>query len=463
MRTKGWFLYLLAGAVYGAAVASKLFAIGFFIPLVASHVLRQSGNNLLSRLRNAVRDWRWLILPIAVLGGYAIANPQSLLAVSAFLKDIQGGQVIEYMGEHNLQYKTAAELLAQIKIIYSDLLAPTRNSSLLAIILAVIGSIVLLIRRFRIGLMMLVALVSLNLFILPATAAYGRTYHYLVVIPICALLIGSAINALWMSVIQIRLPLFRFLLYGIITIAVAFALSEMLDNAIRVSNYKTGKGILSHRTDFRKWMIDNIPPGARVAYDRYGTDLKPGYFDVVKKPGYDKGLDYYSKNFDYVIISWDRINHYKVYQELLKRKPLAFFEGDPFKTKAKWVSFMPRLAIYKMDRDESNYARIRNFYTEALPRKMGTESTFNDPSFENGELLENWGVRLFHPYRAWKHMEWWKWDEIYRPDGNPIKWWDGENNPPHSLIERVSGIRSDGKFSLHIMLAEERPGRWEFI
>ena len=457
MRTKGWILYLVAGAVYGAAVASKLFAIGFFIPLVASHVLGQSGDNLFSRLRNAVRDWRWLILPIAVLGGYIIANPQSLLAVGAFLKDIQGGQIIEYMGEHNLQYKTAAELLAQIKIIYSDLLAPTQSSSLLALVLAVIGSIVLLIRRFRIGLMMLVALISVNLFILPATAAYGRTYHYLVVIPICALLIGTAITALWSSVIRIRLPLFRLLLCGIITMALALAASSMLNKAIRIPNFKAGKGIISRRTDFRKWMIDNIPPGARVAYDRYGTDLKPGYFDVVKKSGYDKGLDYYSKNFDYVIVSWDRINDYKVYQELLKRKPLAIFEGEPFKTRAEWVNFMPRLAIYKMDRDESNHTRIRNFYTEALPRKIGMESTFNDPSFENGELLESWGVRLFHPYRAWKHIEWWKWDEIYRPDGKNIEWWDGENNPSHSLIERVSDIQSDGKFSLHIMLAEEEP------
>jgi len=204
-------------------------------------------------------------------------------------------------------------------------------------------------------------------------------------------------------------------------------------------------------------MIDNIPPGARVAYDRYGTDLKPGYFDVVKRPGYDKGLDYYSKNFDYVIVSWDRINDYKVYQELLKRKPLAIFEGEPFKTKAEVVSYMPRLAIYKMDRDESNQARMRNFYTETLPRKTGMESTFNDPSFENGDVLESWGVRLFHPYRAWKQIEWWEWEEIYRPDGKPIKWWDGKDNPPHSLIERVSDIRSDGMFSLHITLAEEEP------
>ena len=156
-------------------------------------------------------------------------------------------------------------------------------------------------------------------------------------------------------------------------------------------------------------------------------------------------------------MSWDRINDYKVYQELIKCQPMAFFEGSPFKTEIGMVNFKPRLAIYKMDGDESNQARMRNFYTETLPRKMGMESTFNDPSFENGDLLESLGVRLFHPYRAWKPVEWWKWGEIYRPDGKPVEWWDGKNDPPHTLIERITDIHSDGRFSLHILLSEERP------
>ena len=457
MTTKGWTLYLLSGAVYGAALASKLFTLGFFVPLVVGHVLAQTGDKLLSRLRNAVRDWRWLILPIAALGGYAIANPQSFLAAGAFLKDIQTGLISGYMGGENWTLKTAAELIDRLKNIYSNLLAPTPGFSFFALALALIGSIVLFIRRFRLGLMMLVTFISVNIFLLPTTVTYGRAHHYLVVVPICALLIGTALNALWEQVIRIRLVIFRLLLCGIIIMAAAFAVSEMFDNAIRVSNSKTGEGILSRRTDFRKWMIDNIPPGSRVAYDRYGTDLIPGYFDVVKKPGYEKGMDYYSNNFDYVIVSWDRINDYKVYQELFKREPMAIFEGSPFKTEIGMVSFKTRLAIYKMDRDESKHARMKNFYTETLPRKMGIESTFSDPSFENGDLLESWGVRLFQPYRAWKPKEWWGWEETYRPDGKNIEWWDGKDYLPHFEIEKVSDIRSDGKFSLHIMLAEERP------
>ncbi|HDZ26842.1 hypothetical protein LCGC14_1068760 [marine sediment metagenome] len=450
MTTKGWSLYIVAGVVYGVAVASKLFTLGFFVPLIVAHLLAQTGDNLFSRLRNAVKDWRWIIFPIAALGGYAISNPQVITAAGTFLKEVPAKLIFGYMSESNREFKTVSELLHQMKRIYSNILAPTYSSSLLALALTFIGSVVLLIRQFKLGLMMLVTFISVNLFILPATAAYGTPYHYLVIVPICALLIGSAIDALWSSAIRIRLPLFRFLLCGIITIAMVLAVPGMLDKAIRVPNAKTGEGILSRRTDFRKWMIDHIPPGSRIAYDRYGTDLLPGYFDVVKKPGYDKRLDYYSKNFDYVLVSWDRIDDYKVYPELIKRQPMATFEAEG-------VKYMPRLAIYKMDRDESNQARMRNFYTETLPRKMEIESTFCDPSFENGDLLESWGVRLFHPYRAWKHIEWWKWEEIYKPHGKAIKWWNGKNNPPHSLIERASDIWSDGKFSLHIMLAEEKP------
>ena len=466
INTKGWALYLVAGAIYGAAVSSRLFALGFFFPLVAGHILAQKGDNLVSRMLNALRDLRWLILPFAALGGFVITNPQSLLAVGQFLKAVQVELISEWLGSSMGPFKLTAELLSRMKFVYSNLLATTFSPSLvyskihapisilklLPLALALVGLIILLIRRFKLGLMMLVAFISANLFIIPVTQSSPYTHHYLVVVPICALLIGSALDPLWRYVIRTKLAYFRLLLCGIIIGAIAFVAIEMLNEATQIHNFKSGKGSFSRRTDYRKWMIDHIPPGSRIAYDRYGTDLIPGYFDVVKKPGFDKGLDYYSKNFDYVIMSWDRIYQYKVFQELLKYKPMALFEPEE-------VYSMPRLAIYKMDRDESNHDRMRNFYTETLPRKNGIETTINDPSFENGELLESWGVRLsHHPYRAWKRIyEYWAWDEIYRPDGKPIKWWDGENNPPHSLIERVSDIRSDGKFSLHIMLDEEEP------
>jgi hypothetical protein len=467
INTKGWALYLVAGAIYGAAVSSRLFALGFFFPLVAGHILAQKGDNLVSRMLNALRDRRWLILPFAALGGFAITNPQSVLAVGQFLKAVQVELISERLGSSMGAFKIVAELLSQMKFVYSNLLATTFSPSLfyskihsspisilnlLPLALVLVGLIILLTRRFKLGLMMLVAFISANLFIIPVTLSSPFTHHYLVVVPICALLIGSALDSLWRFVIRTKLAYFRLLLCGITIGAIAFVAIEMLYEATQIHNSKSGKGSFSRRTDYRKWMIDHIPPGSRIAYDRYGTDLIPGYFDVVRKPGFDKGLDYYSKNFDYVIVSWDRIYQYKVFQELLKYKPMALFELEE-------VDFMPRLAIYKMDRDESNHDRMRNFYTETLPRKNGIETTINDPSFENGELLESWGVRLsHHPYRAWKPIyTYWAWEKTYRPDGKPIEWWDGKNYPPYTLIERASDIRSDGKFSLHIKLAEERP------
>ena len=166
INTKGWALYLVAGAIYGAAVSSRLFALGFFFPLVAGHILAQKGDNPVSRMLNALRDRRWLILPFAALGGFAITNPQSLLAVGQFLKAVQIELISDQLGNSLGAFKTAAELLSQMKFVYSNLLATTFSPSisyskiysspisilnLLPLALALVGLIILLIRRFKLG------------------------------------------------------------------------------------------------------------------------------------------------------------------------------------------------------------------------------------------------------------------------------------------------------------------------
>ena len=100
---------------------------------------------------------------------------------------------------------------------------------------------------------------------------------------------------------------------------------------------------------------------------------------------------------------------------------------------------------------------MENFFTKTLPRQKKNENTVNNPSFEDKKLLGSWAVRLNKAYKARKFIEWWRWEEIYKPDGISVEWWDGNNVSPHYLIEKVSDIKSDGQYSLHIHLSETTP------
>jgi len=341
-----------------------------------------------------------------------------------------------YMGEGNRQYKTLADLMIRVRDIYLNLLSQARIPSLVALILALGGLIAVMIRQFKIGLLMLIAFLSASLFILPATAAYGSSHHYLVLVPLLGLWIGTAVQSGWELVLRIKVSFWRLSTHGILILAMTFAAGHLIKRAIRVPAIKTGGGLLSRSTDFRKWMIDHIPPGARIAYDRYGTDLVTGYFDVVKKSGYEEGLEYYRQNYDYVVMSAIRINDYKIFPELLKRSPLAVFDYEN-------VENMSRLAIYKLDGERPAQARLRNFYTETLPRQVNQSTTIGNPSFENDNLTEGWGVRFYGAGRDEQSRQW--------------QWWDPVHHPSWFLVEKSSEIRKEGAFSLCVNLIEEKP------
>lgn len=431
---KGTGLYVLAGAVYGLAVGAKLFALGFITPLLVGHLLAQSGSSLFSRLRNAVRDWRWIILPIAAVVAYVLANPQIFLVFDSFWRSITKSLLGQYMAESNRNFKTVPELLNQLKTIYFFLLGPGREASLSALILAFAGLILLTLRRLSLAIILFVALFSAHLFILPATAAYGATSHYMVIVPIYALLIGFAVDSLLNLVSRIGSAHFRLPVYAAVIAALAFAISSMWTTAIRQVNALTGEGSLSRERDFRKWMIEHIPPGSRIAYDLYGTDLVNGYFDVVHKPGYKEGMDYYSQNYDYVVVSDYRISEYKAFQELMQtQKPVVVFQEE--------ARFSPKRYIFQMNPGDRRAGQVKNFYTETLHHGSTRKAAFNDPSFEDGQIIGNWGIRFFNAFEGNKSIE----------------WWDGKNHPAHFLIEKNSNIRTDGEYSLRIVLAEENP------
>ena len=282
---------LLTGLSIGCSVATRYFMVTLVPILIAADILivRQRRRNP----DGTSCSWRAIALGLAAAPlGFVVCTPFFVLNLPTVLRSITLEARPGHAGADGLSPAgNLAWYLTQ---------AIPANISLPLAILAAIGALLVVIRRRPDQLLILG---FLALFVLSTSLSCLHWNRWMIqILPILFLFAAQALSAAvsrLASLFRLQPKKQRLLLCLLIALASALPLHDLL--LYEISDTATGTRILA-----REWIIRNLPPGTKVAFDASsvplgGTDLL--VFGPTLLPARGSLTEYYNAGYRYLAVS----------------------------------------------------------------------------------------------------------------------------------------------------------------
>ncbi|KKN33787.1 hypothetical protein LCGC14_0800200 [marine sediment metagenome] len=251
--------YFWASFFWGLGLATKLLALGFVVPILFVFVLTeyQSNLNLGLRIRRLLINRYLAMIFLGGVVGYLIGNPQVLFHPIQFYTDIMNNLFGVYVIKSITKLEDVKISIPWFFNIYYSLLNPKY-----ILFISFAGLIVLLKKNWRWGFIFMLTIISVQVFILPATLAYGSVHHYLSIAPLFYLLAGFFFIFLLNS-LSFNKKLYKYAGFLLFLFFILFASLKWVPDAAKAADFVSGMKTETRDNDPRRWILSNIEPGSK--------------------------------------------------------------------------------------------------------------------------------------------------------------------------------------------------------